>query len=277
MDYKINKSNSFGESPNINSYSTQEVIEDFLKSISKSDLNCFAVKGCMALNNHFINKRLPFARMTQDLDLHCYSRENWENFVEESSKIATLNSKIGATYKLISRRGFDKNPNGDSLKYQASFVKGGTIDFKVDMNFGSDVDIISYDDCISFYSIPVILSDKLTVLATRKICRRIKDLIDIYLICSNFDLQYLEICSKIKNRLDSTNRSIDLNNLYFLNDGSIEEMKHAFSKYDQSVKMDVSFEELFYKVLDFVSPIYLYLNDNIKVIDFWDSKKGEWL
>ena len=283
MDDKLTNSNIFGGS-NVNKnnhknefFTTQDVIEDFLKSISKSYLNCFAVKGCMALNHHFINTKLPCARMTQDLDLHCYSREDWEEFVRDSAEIATKNSSLGLSYKLIGRRGFDKNPNGDSLKFGAESEDGFYKEFKIDMNFGGDVDIVSYNDSISFYSIPVILSDKLTVFATRKICRRIKDLIDIYLICSNFNLSYFDLCSDISNRLKSSGRTIDFNNLYFLGNNSIDEMKHAFEMYNQSSSLAISFEDLFKVVLDFSVPIYFCLNRNPINVYNWDYSKKEWL
>lgn len=273
-------SNIFGEGGinkkyNVNSFTIQDVIEDFLESISKSDLNCFVVKGCMALNNHFLNNKLPYARMTQDLDLHYYSRDDWERFVEESSLIATKNSLLGLSYRLISRRGFAKNANGDSLKFEASDGNTNFI-FKVDMNFGGNIDFVNYNNSISFYSIPVILSDKLWVLSSQKICRRVKDLIDIYLISSNFNLNYVELCCKISNRLNESGRIINFSNLYILTESSIGDMKHAFDRYDQSVNIGLSFEELYNHVLNFVIPIYFYLNGNVKDFTKWDCSKKEW-
>lgn len=143
--------------------------------------------------------------------------------------------------------------------------------------FGGNVDIVSYEDSVSFYSLSVILSDKLTVFATKKVCRRIKDLIDIYLICSNFDLDYFELCSKISHRLESSNRNIDFENLYFLESGSTDEMKHAFEKYNQSSNLGVSFEELFNVVLDFSVPIYFCLNKTPINVISWNHLKKEWV
>lgn len=126
-------------------------------------------------------------------------------------------------------------------------------------------------------SIPVILSDKLHVLQSKKICRRIKDLIDVYLICDNFDLNYFNLCSKIEDRLSKYGRVINFENLFFLDNSNLDLMCNAFMKYDQSSNLNISFEDLFKVVLDFSVPIYFCLNRNPINVYNWDCSKKEWL
>ena len=126
-------------------------------------------------------------------------------------------------------------------------------------------------------SIPVILSDKLHVLQSKKICRRIKDLIDVYLICDNFDLSYFNLCSKIEDRLSKSGREIDFQNLFFLDTSNLDLMYRAFMKYDQSSNLNISFEDLYSKVLSFVMPIYFYLSGSVENLIEWDSKEGKWI
>ncbi|WP_304427942.1 nucleotidyl transferase AbiEii/AbiGii toxin family protein [uncultured Clostridium sp.] len=197
----LKEMNIFGntDKPSLN---IKDILKDFLNAIGEDYYNEFVVKGCMALNNHFNYNNLGDARQTRYIDLHYYNREDWENFVKHSSMTSTMNSKLRITYELIWRRGFIKNPNGDSLKFKAVTLSGDIFEFSVDMNFGNVVDLVKLEESkLSFYSIPVILSDKLTVLSTRIVCRRIKDLLDIYLISSNFDLSYIDLCVSIKKRL----------------------------------------------------------------------------
>lgn len=274
----LKEMNIFGntDKPSLN---IKDILKDFLNAIGEDYHNEFVVKGCMALNNHFNYNNLGDARQTRDIDLHYYNREDWENFVKHSSITSTMNSKLSITYELIWRRGFIKNPNGDSLKFKAVTPSGDIFEFSVDMNFGNDVDLVKLEESkLRFYSIPVILSDKLTVLSTRIVCRRIKDLLDIYLISSNFDLSYIDLCVSIKKRFIDTNRALDFNNLYFLKVNSLNEILHALDKYSESSKINKDYIAVINQVIDFVIPIYSYLGEGVFCnLDKWDCSERKWL
>ena len=90
----------------------------------------------------------------------------------------------------------------------------------------------------------------------------------------NFD--YKDLINRLVVRLDSTGRVIDTKNLFFLLEDSYTMMKHAFSKYDQSFKLGVNFEDVFDVVLDFTMPLYMYLNGSDVKYTAWDKELGRW-
>lgn len=263
----MRSSNSFDDVVSVEYY-----IKDFIDSLSTTLLRDFVIKGCMALKYSLDSVDTSF-RLTRDLDIHCFNREDWDLFVENCCYVATNNSPNGITYTLLSRRGYEKNPNGDSLIIDADGTK-----FNIDMNIGSDVDF--YEDegtSIRFYSIPSILADKIYVSSKITICRRIKDLIDIYFILSEFDIEYYPNCTKIADRLNLTSRDIDFSNIFIYNESNIPSLEHAFIKYTESTSLDIDFEDMMDRIIGFTIPIYSYLNGKPFNYSYWSKEHLKWV
>lgn len=253
----------------------EDVIYDFLESInSLKDL--FILKGCYALKYHI--KDLNKFRNTKDIDFHCFCKEDWLEFIEQFEKVSFLNSRLGLSYTLVKRRGFDKNPNSDRLTIEARFHEQIVETFTIDMNVGAVVDFDVLDNGLRYYSLVSILADKLHVLQSIKICRRIKDFIDIYCIATHFDFELNYLINKIKDRFMFTNREfVSMNELFFLDQENVLKMKHAYEKYSCDIKFDVSFDEAYDIVFGFAGIILSScVEDEFNYSFRWNHKKRLW-
>ena len=255
----------------------EEIMADFLDAVSRVYSNSMMLKGCMALYIHTDFK--TNLRKTRDLDFDFFSLEDWEDFCKNSSLIASKHSKLKFNYTVVSRRGFSKNPNGDSIKFKAS-NGNRVVEFKIDMNIGnndfSNLNRKITESPINLYSITGILCDKISVLATRKLCRRIKDIIDVYYICSNFNVDFdLVVASIISKYGEEIQRN--LNPCFVLNLENYDNLNHAYSVYDLGDVDKDDFIRVYEKVSMFVSPIYEFLADGKLHYTLWDKGKGLWL
>lgn len=131
------------------------------------------------------------------------------------------------------------------------------------------------DGLLPFYSINSILSDKIHVLGDRKVCRRVKDLIDVYFILQYRDVEYLDLIKSINTRGSLTGRSYEFSHPFILDLNNFESISHAFNKYEP--KLNVEFKEFYSKVISFTLPIFNGLNGNLMDFSHWDCKKGEWV
>ena len=272
----MDRSNSFlTNKPD--SITTEEVMADFLDAISKIYSNSMLLKGCMALYIHSDLK--TNLRKTRDLDFNFFYLEDWEDFCENSFLIATKFSKLKFTYAITKRRGFDKNPSGDSLKFKAS-KDGQVIEFKIDMNIGgnelSELNSELTRSPINLYSVYGILSDKLKVLSERKLCRRIKDLIDVYYIsttmCIDFKVLVDAILFKYKEEILG-----NLNPCFVLDLENYDQIKYAYDKYDIGDIKKEDFEVVYAVVVYFVSPVYEFLLDRELCYSSWSKEELLWL
>lgn len=102
----------------------------------------------------------------------------------------------------------------------------------------------------SGYTLSNILSDKIYVLSTDRLFRRIKDLIDIYCIISFQEISIDDIYSELKNK---QRRLSDFN--AFLN--RKDEIEHAYSRF-KGMDNKPDFEELYQTVYEFIQ---VFLNN----------------
>ena len=257
--------------------STEEVMVDFLDAISDVYKNSMMLKGCMALYLHSdIETSL---RQTRDLDFNFFSLADWEDFYKYSATIASTHSKLKFTYEVVSRRGLGKNPSGDSIKFRAT--RGDVVvRFKVDMNIGNS-DFSKLSDkltrtSILLYNIYGILSDKLTVLSSKKLCRRIKDLIDVYYISSNFNPDFNTTIKSIQLKYGEEIQR-NLNPCFVLDLNNYADLEHAYNVYDMGDVYKEDFKTVYKKSLEFVSPIFEYLADGKLSYGSWCKESGLWL
>ena len=198
------------------------------------------LQGCMALKEHLNEKGNDNFRITQDINFSIDNHNHWEMYVKNCCDKATENSKIGAKYELIKRREFSIN---------AKLPDDVIFRFKIDMNG--------------------ILKDKINVITTRKVCRRVKDLIDVYQIVTTMDIDY----NKMIDSLEYDNKVVN----YLTKTESRQEIKHAFDKYENINKPD--FDEMMRVVLTFTLPIIYEKTYGRSIYKYvkWDYKKGSWV
>lgn len=257
--------------------SAEEVMLDFLDAVSDVYKNSMMLKGCMALYLHSDNK--TNLRQTRDLDFNFFGLSDWEDFCKYSPTLASKFSKLNFKYEITSRRGFAKNPNGDSIKFKAT--RGSTIvEFKIDMNIGnSDFSRLTNkltSTSILVYNIYGILSDKLTVLSSKKLCRRIKDLIDVFYISSNFNPDFNTIVKSIQIKYSAEIQK-NLNPCFILDLNNYSDLEHAYNVYDMGDVAKEDFKAVYKRSLEFVSPIFEYLEDGKLSYGSWCKESGLWL
>ena len=239
-----------------------DIIKDFAENCGDYDQ---ILKGGLALS-YLYGDNQPSARATVDIDYNFQEEKIWEEFKNNSCIIATNNSKLNLIYELKKAK---VNPNGESLyitwtnKDETSKGK-----FKIDMNYG--------DYCkstkklnLNIYAPEMILTDKICVLCSPNIRRRVKDLYDIYLVASHETFELKDLLFEMKTKLNS--RSFKLGKLSLLNYLFLSEIEFAYKKLRL---MDMPpFEEICLKVLKFVLPLLdLKSHQNIS----WNPKTFSW-
>lgn len=256
----------------------ETVMLDFLEGISDKYGGEFMLKGCLCLNNYL--RSGVSRRMTSDIDLTMYSKSSWERFVIDACELATTNSILGFKYTLVKRRGFSKNPLSDSLNIAVRYRDKICYTFKLDMNIKTNERLLEVDAKIGssrlrVYSVYGILSDKINVLCSIKCCRRIKDLIDVYIISKNFNIELKEIIDVLSIRFPEIE---NIDEYYVCNENNINNIEHAFNKYKNN-GIKFSFSEVYSGVLKFISMILVVISDKtVPVQDLeWSCKDEEWL
>ena len=192
---------------------------------------CFVLKGgTVLIAKMFENNRMDLFRRTRDLDIHCDSKDVWNKFCTDCVDILN-NNCYGYTYSLIDRRadrkGFDTS---DSLKFEVLLATGDVVKIGMDMNIKSNALIgIAFDGYLnmSTYDAYTMLSDKLVVVSSQKVYRRIKDLYDLCVLASlyDFDLTHVQLTLKKKHNKTAgalTNMLIPQN---------MADLGHAYTKF----------------------------------------------
>lgn len=125
----------------------------------------------------------------------------------------------------------------------------------------------SYVDGIYFngQSIYKTLADKISVVTSRKIVRRIKDMLDIYIISYMFNGSYNDIVRVMK---ESGREIGGADTLY----GCIKELEHAYDVYKNSAKV-LRFDEVYTLCCRFTEPFIRYHN-SIEFDLFWIPQHG---
>jgi len=228
--------------------------------------------GSVLISKMIENSRLDLYRKTTDLDIHCDKKEVWIDFYTNIESILN-NNNFGYVYKIIDRRSIKKGfDTSDSLKFNLfDSYNNKTIEFKIDMNIKSNA-IISceYSPILKMdtYDALTMLSDKIVVVSSQKIYRRIKDLYDLCVIISLYDLEYRDIIKHLKIK----HKGIELKNM--LTQENFVNIKHAFSKYDGITnKPDVLV--IIGLAQTFLQPIYYGMNLESDII--WSKERASWI
>lgn len=233
----------------------------------------FVLKGGTVLMTKVIDScREDLFRRTTDIDIHVSNLSVWVSFLNDIESILN-NNNAGIRYSILSVRSRDKKggviDNSDSIGILAVLPDSCSIKMKIDMNIKEGnlvgIEFISALSMNTYDSVTM-LTDKLVVISSQKIFRRIKDVYDIAVLTSISDFSIEEIYNRLykkhgKRKLDRT----------YLNVENYAELKHAYDKYS-GIRVKREFDVLFTCVSNFCAPIYEGKHNII-----WKSSVGRWV
>ena len=212
--------------------------------------NKMILKGGSVLISKLIEcGREDLYRLTSDLDIHCDKKEVWIEFCNDIEDILNKNDR-GYVYRITKRRSEIKGLNdSDSLTFSLE-DHGKIVKFQMDMNIKSNTIItVDYSPLLQMntYDAYTMLSDKIVVVSSNKIYRRIKDLYDI-----------LVLASILENMIVPDN---------------ISNIEHAYNVFS-GIRNKPDIRYLLNYCLIFLEPIYLGYNQGELI---WNTQQVKWL
>lgn len=241
-----------------------ELMNQFIDSILIFNNNII-FKGAVALTNRIkLDKGIILGRKSLDIDADCIEDLTQEEIVSIIQKACDINN-----YKLIVKRDL-----GDNKSLGLNILN--TDDKQL---FAIDIGkklINNYEECYTIssntkykgYSIERVIIDKLSVVSSRKVYRRIKDLYDLYIILNYYEISLEGTINgfKVYNRLLG----------YFEELGNYSELEHAYIKYD-AIYSKKDFGEIYKTIQLFITPILNYLKDEKSENLIWNPARLEWV
>lgn len=228
------------------------------------------LKGGSVLMSKLIEcDRQDLMRITRDIDIHCDKKDLWIDFYTNIEAILNNNNQ-GLIYKIIKRRSLDKGlDTSDSLKFNIiDTINNKEVQFKIDMNIKSNCIIsIEYSPILNMntYDAVTMLSDKIVVVSSEKIYRRIKDLYDLTVLSSLYDYEYTNIIKHIQIK----NPNITLKDM--LIPKNFAAIQHAYSLY-RGIYNKPSIQNLVASSRVFLQPIYSKYSGEL----IWNHMKALW-
>ncbi|MDR2300945.1 MAG: nucleotidyl transferase AbiEii/AbiGii toxin family protein [Deltaproteobacteria bacterium] len=206
--------------------------------------------------NHFDD----FTRETRDIDL------NWVDAKPPSMERLkeTLNRALaGFGLTAVIKREYGENQAGGFRIFDAN----GHKKLMIDVNMGPVVDSRIYQfGNVTFRGVTPnsVISDKINAVSSDKICRRAKDLVDLYALAHCAIIKRSELCEIWKKE----NLSIGTFEVFTKRR---EDVEHAFEKLNR-IDAKPSFEEAYGYLTAFLAP---FMEPTLKG-EVWDSKKRAW-
>lgn len=221
----------------------------------------FIFKGAVVLTEKIrLDGLVELGRKSLDLDIDCIEDLNQDEIV------SIINLACNDLhYKSEVKRNLGENKSLGIVIYNQDNIKLFSID--VGKKEFTDYTICKTINSTKFkaYTIERVIVDKLSVISTNKVCRRIKDLYDLSIIILNYKVynqQIINSFNKYKRCLGDFN--------WFYNEQ--EKLEHAYRKYD-GIFNKPTFKEVYYPVLIFVNGF-----DRDKDKDLvWCREQQEWL
>lgn len=226
--------------------------------------------GSVLISKMIENSRMDLYRKTTDLDIHCDKKEVWIDFYTNIESILN-NNNLGYLYRITDRRSIKKGfDTSDSLKFSLfDSANNKTIEFKIDMNIKSNTIITcDYSPILNMttYDALTMLSDKIVVVSSQKIYRRIKDLYDLCVLISLYDFTYYDVIEHLKKK----HSGVKLENM--LISDNFSKLEHAFSKYE-GISNKPNIMTIISLAQTFLQPIYC----NNKVNMIWKKEISAWV
>lgn len=159
--------------------------------------------------------------------------------------------------------------DSDSLTFSLE-DHGKIVKFQMDMNIKSNTIItVDYSPLLQMntYDAYTMLSDKIVVVSSNKIYRRIKDLYDILVLASIFDFKYSELVKHINIK----HPNVKLENMIVPD--NISNIEHAYNVFS-GIRNKPDIRYLLNYCLIFLEPIYLGYNQGELI---WNTQQVKWL
>lgn len=227
----------------------EQLMYTVMKAIYESGIP-ISFKGSMVLKACLMEAGfIDDTRHTVDIDANWYSDE-WPSGeqMEQSIQKALQNSSIDLNVKLYRMYG-----EGRSAGFELSDSSSGEFLFTMDIDVNRPlVETRIYEVAeIRFRGSALLpmLADKLSVVSSEKIFRRIKDLIDLYYTAQVYTPNWQEVLQAVKDN-GRTLGSFD----YFLN--KIDELRYAYNKFrfDGGISKP-AFEDVYQTVREYISEV----------------------
>lgn len=224
------------------------------------------LKGGSALISKIIEQRRI------NLDIHCDKREVWIDFYKNIEEILN-NNNLGYVYTIIDRRSARRGlVDSDSLKFKLVDERKGTETFfRIDMNIKSNSIITcEYSPMLQMttYDVLTMLADKIAVVASPKVYRRIKDLYDIYVIANLYDLEYKDVWEHLMKKRGTAVLE------HMLTPENYGELKHAYDLYS-GIMNKPPFVDVVGTNISFLYPIIFMGQDVPNMV--WRKRVGAWV
>ncbi len=234
---------------NLNITAEEKLMYAIMKSIYESGIP-INFKGSMVLKACLIEAGYSDeTRHTVDIDANWYS----DNAPSAEQMVESLQQAI------------DKNNTNLSIKLYRMYGKGRSAGFEIkdkstdEILFTMDIDVNRPVVPTQIYEVADIrfrgvspiqmIADKLSVISTDKVFRRIKDVVDLYYLSSVFDFNINEVDQTLKNSDRTTG---DFND--FLN--RTEDLKHSYEKFRFTGDVNKpSFDKVYSTVKDYIKEI----------------------
>jgi hypothetical protein len=258
------------------SVSVFEILADMVESLQKSKYKkTFLLKGGFTLMAAIRQKgKDEYVRGTSDLDLDFYSLEVWEKFVDDLCPILNAGSSRGLNYTLSNRRGVKIEFKSDSLHIDADKNGEKLATLGIDMNVKTLLKGVEYkipELTFTGASVYSMLVDKISVASTKELCRRTKDLVDIFIISKVFSMKMEQILLMIKKK----KRDIAVPP-YVLDGDNIKELQHAYNKQEVGESIGIDFITAYKGSLEFLTLLYQAYSSDTSTDSVWNCEKGVW-
>ncbi|MDR2387488.1 MAG: nucleotidyl transferase AbiEii/AbiGii toxin family protein [Deltaproteobacteria bacterium] len=206
--------------------------------------------------NHFDD----FTRETRDIDIHWVESKlpSMEDLKETLNRAL---ARFGLT--AVTKRAYGENKAAGFRIFDAN----GKKKLMIDVNMGSVVDIQRYQfGNVTFQGVTPnsVISDKIKAVSSDKICRRVKDLVDLYALAHCLIIKKSELFKIWKKE----NLSIGSFKVFTKRH---EDLEHAFEKLNR-IEAKPSFEEVYGYLTAFLAP---FMDPTLKG-EVWDSKTRAW-
>ena len=227
----------------------------------------FIFKGGTALVTKMVEQnRLDLYRLTTDIDIHCDKYAIWQDFCNNVESILNRNN-LNYVYKITKIRNTSNISSSITFELYDNNINT-VIQFKMDMNIKSNnIITVEYSPMlgVNTYDASTMLADKIVVVSSSKVYRRIKDLYDIFVIISLKQLKFSDIQAHIKIK----HPNVELTNM--LIQSNFEDLKHAYDKF-QGITNKPDFYSLIFIIKNFLEPIYAeYKGDLV-----WNNTNLRW-
>ena len=202
-----------------------------------------------------------FARETQDIDA------SWAG--AEPPPMEKLTEMLNAALASLSLTAVVKREYGDKISAGYKIIdSGGDVKLSIDIDMRASIDSRTYQfGNISFEGVTPynVMADKTSVIASDKVFRRSKDLIDLYALAHCVTVK----TGDIRGIWERENRVIGSFNAFI---NRKDELRHSYEKL-RRVDMKPDFDMIYGYMSKFLAP-FIEAKANTLI---WNRKTGEWI